>query len=134
MELPDFGDVNKHVDRATEGQRKKWWKSLSSEKQLAWGVLITAGAIGPLGMSIAAALGNLYSGKVPSANQFEAVILLVFLTAPVFLGLGTLIFMADYGWGSGTDRSWCRCNGRWLRDVEFGACDLTGELLLLSLA
>jgi len=97
MELPGMGDLNKPIDRGTERLRETWWRSLKSEDQLAWGALFAAGGIGPLGMSILAALGGLYSGKVPSADQFEAVVLLAVLTAPVFFGLAVLIALARYG-------------------------------------
>ena len=97
MELPDMGDANKHIDKHTKQQRETWWKSLSSNEQTAWGALFAAAAIGPLGMGILAALGNLYSGKVPTADQFEAVLLLAVLTAPVFLGLATLVALAHHG-------------------------------------
>jgi hypothetical protein len=97
MEIPDMGDVNKHIDKATQRPRETWWRSLSSDEQLAWGALFAAGGIGPLGMSFMAAFGTLYSGKVPSADQFEAVLLLTVLTAPVFLGLTALIALARYG-------------------------------------
>ena len=97
VDLPDMGDVNKNIDKATQHQRETWWRSLTDDQRFAWGVLFAAGLIGPLGMGFLAAIGGLYSGKVPSAVQFEAVVLLAVLTAPVFLGLAALVAMARYG-------------------------------------
>lgn len=97
MDLPDMGDLNEQIDKRTEAQRTGWWRALSSEERLAWGAIFAAAAVGPLGMSILAALGNLYSDKVPSSSQFQAAILLAVLTAPIFFGLATLIALANRG-------------------------------------
>ncbi len=89
--------INSSIDELTKRQRETWWHGLSGEERLAWSVLVLAGLVGPLGMGVMAALGQLYRGGVPSINQFEAVALLAIVAAPVFLGASVLLLTARLG-------------------------------------
>jgi hypothetical protein len=78
----------KAADRAVAGGLKGWWANADDETKTAVGVLLAAVTVGPLGQGILAALQVLYSPKIPSAKQVEAVFYLAAITAPVFFAAG----------------------------------------------
>lgn len=87
-EVDDFGD------QAVAAIAGGWYARADDGQKFAVALVAAAAVLGPLGQGLLAALETLYSSKLPSAEQVEAVFWLAVLTLPVFAAAAAGLYFA----------------------------------------
>lgn len=75
--------LRKGADKAIEAGLRGWWSRRSPYQKVAIGLISFGLAIGPLGQGVFAAFGALFDDKIPNSTQVEALVWLLWITAPL---------------------------------------------------
>jgi hypothetical protein len=99
LQLPDVPQsfeavLRKGADKAIEAGLKGWWSRRSPYQKGAIGLISFGLAIGPLGQGVLAAFGALFNDKIPNSTQVEALVWLLWITAPLAAFVVTCVWLA----------------------------------------